>query len=177
MGKRIVEKMEDNDIAVHQIELNSYGDYILIAGDSPEIYDKFVAGYRQLMDAADGIKEQIEQIEKKYEGKEDANSVMDKVCEISKVNVGFSNLAVQTIDNIFGEGTVKMRFRSVYEDIPDFLPDVNCITDFFEKIIPVMEKIFDRKIKKDEMARKQRMEKYQPQDHKKPGSRRTGSKK
>ena len=177
MGKRIVEKMEYNDISVHQIELNSYGDYILIAGDSTEIYDKFVAGYKQLLAAADGIAEQIRQIEEKYEGKEDMNSVMDKVTEISKVNVGFSNLAVQIIDNIFGEGTVRKHFRDVYEDIPDFLPDAGCITDFFEKLIPVMEKIFDRKIKKDELARKQRMEKYKPQDHKKPGNRRTGSKK
>lgn len=176
MGKRLVEKIKDNDLVIHQIELNSAGDYIVVSGDTPELYDRFVAGYKQLMDAADHIKNQIEQIEKKYEGKEDMDSVMDKVCEISKINVGFSKMAVQVIDGIFGEGTVRKRYREVYEDIPDFLPDTSCITDFFEKIIPIMEKIFNRKIEKDDAKRKERMVKYQPQDHKKP-ERRTGSKK
>ncbi len=176
MGKRLVGKMKDNDLELHQIEVNSAGDYIVISGDNPELYDRFVAGYKQIMDAADHIKDQIEQIEKKYEGKEYMDSVMNKVCEISKVNVGFSKMAVQVIDDIFGEGTVRKRYREVYEDIPDFLPDTRCITDFFENIIPFMEEIFNRKIEKDEAQRKQRMAKYQPQDHKKP-ERRTGSKK
>ena len=78
MGNRIVEKMEASDIAVHQIELNSEGDYILVAGDSPELYDKFAVGYKQLMDAADDIEKQIAQIEKKYEGKDDMDSVIDR---------------------------------------------------------------------------------------------------
>lgn len=177
MGKRFVEKMEANEITLHQIELNSEGDYIVISGDDPELYDKFVAGYKQLMDAADGIKTQIGQIEKQYEGRPDMDSVMNKTIEVSRVNVGFSNMAVSVIDGIFGEGTVRKRFREAYEEIPDFLPDASCIMDFFEKIIPITEKVFDRKIKKDEELRKQRMKKYQPRDHKKPAGRRTGSKK
>lgn len=177
MGTIITEKMAGDDIALHRIELNSKGDYILIAGDSPDIYDKFATGYKKLMDEADRIRVQIGQIEKKYEGKNGMDAVMNKTIEISKVNVGFSNMAVQVIDSIFGEGTVRKRFRDVYEEIPEFLPDVGCITNFFEKIIPIMEKIFNRKFEKDEAQRKQRMEKYQPRDYKKPGGRRTGSKK
>lgn len=177
MGKRFIEKIEDNDITLHQIELNSEGDYIVISGDNPELYDKFVSGYKQLMDVADSVKAQIRQIEKQYKDKFDMDAVMNKTIEISKVNVGFSNVAVQVLDSIFGEGTCRKRFRFAYEEIPDFLPDASCITDFFEKLIPIMEKVFDRKIKKDEALRKQRMEKYQPRDHKKPGGRRNGSKK
>lgn len=179
MGKRIVEKSNivENSISIHKIELNENGDYIAISGDNAETYDKFVAGYRQLMDEADAVAGRIKQIEKQYDGKKDMKSVMDKVAEISKANVEFSKLAVQTIDSIFGEGTVRKYFRDVYDEIPDFLPDAGCITDFFEKITPIMEKTFGRKFNKDEQARKQRMAKYQPQDYKKPGNRKKGNKK
>ncbi|MBD5515358.1 MAG: hypothetical protein HDR06_12165 [Lachnospiraceae bacterium] len=179
MGKRLVEKSSivESSISIHKIELNEEGDYIAISGDNAETYDKFVAGYGRIMDEADAVAGRIKQIEKQYEGKKDMQSVRDKVTEISKVNVEFSNLAVQTIDNMFGEGTVRKYFSDVYDEIPDFLPDAGCITDFFEKITPIMEKTFGRKFKKDELAREQRMGKYQPQDHKKSGNRRKGSKK
>ena len=87
---------------------------------------------------------------------------------MSRVNVDFSKEATVIIDGIFGSDTVKKYFRNIYSEIPDFLPDTDCIIDFFEQITPVIEKLFDRKIEKQKAASKARMEKYQPQDHKKP---------
>ncbi len=76
------------------------------------------------------------------------------------------------MDSIFGEDMVKKVFRSTYNVIPNFLPPVNLITEFFEKVTPYMEKLFNRKLETQEKAGKARMAKYQPQDHKKPARRR-----
>ncbi|MBD5507283.1 MAG: hypothetical protein HDR05_04300 [Lachnospiraceae bacterium] len=58
--------------------------------------------------------------------------------------------------------------RDIYSKIPDFLPSSDCIIDFFEQITPPMEEIFNRKLNARDKLSKQRMDRYQPQDHKKP---------
>lgn len=161
-------KIEEISTSFQKIELNSEGDWIVISSDSTGTFDKFVVGYKRIMDMADSTAAQIRQIERDYTGAEGINAEMERVIAISKVNVGFSEDAVRIIDEIFGEGTVRKYFRFAYEAVPDFLPDSGCISDFFEKITPVMEQMFNRKLEKDETTRKKRMEKYQPQDHKKP---------
>lgn len=95
--------------------------------------------------------------------------IMDKTAEMSGVNVGFSEAAATVIDGIFGEGTLRKYFRDIYEEIPDFLPDADCIMDFLEQVIPVMEGLFGHKIERQREAGRARMARYQPQDHKKPG--------
>lgn len=162
------EKIGLKSVSITKIELNDSGDCIAVSADSPTFFDGFAAGYKQIADLADGIPARLEEIEKKYEGKEDFASTIDKGLEMSAVNVDFSKEAAGIIDGIFGADTVKKYFRDIYEEIPDFLPDANCIIDFFEQITPVIEKLFDRKVERQMAASKARMAKYQPQDHKKP---------
>ena len=162
------EKIGLKSVSLTKIELNDSGDYITVSADSPAFFDRFAAGYKQIADLADSIPGNLEEIEKKYDGKEDFSSTMDKTMEMSAVNVDFSKSAAGIIDGIFGPDTVKKYFRSIYEEIPDFLPDADCIIDFFEQITPVIEKLFDRKIERQMAASKARMAKYQTQYHKKP---------
>ena len=89
---------------------------------------------------------------------------------MSRVNVGFSKEAVAVVDGILGEGAVKKHFRSIYEEIPEFLPDADCFIAFLEELTPIMEKLFDRKLERQQKASKDRMAKYQPQDHKRKGA-------
>lgn len=82
----------------------------------------------------------------------------------------FSEKATIIMDGVFGEGTTHKYFGDVYEVIPDFCPDLECFMDFWDSLIPVIERLSEHKIKLEKLASKKRMEKYQPQDHKKPGS-------
>lgn len=123
-------------------------------------------GAQYISDLSDEIAKKVGQIQEQYSGKEDFESVMKKASAMSEENVRFSTEAVKTIDSIFGEGTIKKYFRNIYREIPDFLPDADCITDFFKQITPVTERIFSRRIEQLNLSRK-RMARYQPQDHKK----------
>lgn len=162
-------KIEKN-IGLLKIELNSDGDYIVISADNSMLFDNFTAGVKNIADMADEIAEKLNEIEKRYEAKADFESVMQKTSEVSKINVQFSKDAIAVVDGIFGEGTVRKYFREAYEEIPDFLPDADCIIDFFEQLTPEMEKLFNRKAEERSKKSKERMAKYQPQDHRKPGS-------
>lgn len=162
------EKIGSENTKLIKIELNKFGDYIIVSPDSPAFFDRFVAGYKRITDMAYEVPAKLEEITKKYGRKDDFSTVMDRAKEISAANVGFSREAVVIIDEIFGADTVKKYFRNVYEEIPDFLPDADCIMDFFDQMAPVIEKLFGQKIERQQAASKARMAKYKPQDHKKP---------
>ena len=80
----------------------------------------------------------------------------------------FSEKATAIMDGVFGEGTTRKYFGDIYAVIPDFCPDLECFLDFWDSLIPVIERLSDHKVKLEKLASKQRMSKYQPQDHKKP---------
>ena len=149
-----------------EITLNKHGDKIEISGNDAALFDKFANGYDKIVKMADEMPGRLEAVEKETADKDD----ITKAVAISRVRVDFCEKAIGIIDEIFGEGTAKKSFRDYYESIPDFLPDEDLFIAFFEKFTPIMEDIFDRKIKRQEKASKARMAKYQPQDHKRKGS-------
>ncbi len=162
------EKMITSEVDTLRLEVNDDGEYIAISADDSSMFDRFAAGIRHIVELSDQTAEKVEEIEKQYEGQTGFDADMEKVSAISGINVEFSREAVRTVDSIFGEDTVKKVFRSTYNVIPDFLPSVNLITEFFEQVTPHMEKLFNRKLEAQEKASKARMGRYMPQDHKPP---------
>lgn len=168
MAEMEKEKIESGSVEVLEIVLNNAGEYIMVSPDNTVMFDQFVEGIRHIVNLADEMPKKIREIEKQYEGKTDFHSTAAKLKAMSRENVDFSKEAVKTIDGIFGEDTIKKYFRDVYSKIPDFQPSADCIIDFFEQITPPMERIFNRKLDARDKLSKQRMDRYQPQDHKKP---------
>lgn len=159
------EKMVRGEVDTLRLEVNDDGEYIMISADDATMFDRFASGIRHIVEMSDETAEKVEAIEKQYAGRTGFDTDMEKVAAISGINVEFSREAVRTVDSIFGEDTVKKVFRSTYNVIPDFLPSVNLITEFFEQVTPHMEKLFNRKLEAQEKASKARMDKYMPQDH------------
>lgn len=162
------EKMVRGEVDTLRLEVNDDGEYIMISADDATMFDRFASGIRHIVELSDETAEKVEAIEKQYEGRTGFDADMEKVAAISGINVEFSREAVRTVDSIFGEDTVKKVFRSTYNVIPDFLPSVNLITEFFEQVTPYMEKLFNRKLEAQKKASKAHMDKYMPQDHRPP---------
>lgn len=151
---------------IDEITLNKHGDKIQISADNASLFDRFANGYDKIIKMADEMPGKLEAVEKEFEGKEDSD--IPKAVSMSRVRVEFCEKSITVIDDIFGEGTAKKSFRDGYEAMMDFLPDEDMFIMFFEKMTPIMEDIFNRKMERQEKASKARMAKYQPQDHKKP---------
>lgn len=160
MGKQY--NLDLGSLEIDTITLNEHGDKIEISGDDAALFDKFANGYDKIVKMADEIPGKLEAVEKESANKDD----IAKAVAMSRVRVEFCENAISIIDEIFGEGTAKKSFKDYYASIPDFLPDEDLFIAFFEKFTPIMEDIFDRKLKRQEKASKARMAKYQPQDHK-----------
>lgn len=159
-------KLQKNDVSIIKIELNGSGDYIAVSADDSTLFDRFASGYKRISELADEVPKKLDEIEKKYAVAEDEKTKIDMTVEMSRVNVDFSNEAVNIVDAIFGAGTVKKYFRDVYEEIPEFLPGAECFVDFFSQISPTMESIFSKKIEERNKKSMERMAKYKPQTHK-----------
>ena len=130
------------------------GDKITVSGNDISIIERFELAREELEALADEMeKKDIED-----------GSYREKIA----VRREFSEKAEAIMDSVFGEGTTKKYFGDVYAVIPDFCPDLECFIDFWNSLIPVIERLSDHKVKLEKWASKARMAKYQPQDHKKP---------
>ena len=150
-------KIENKKIKVLKIELNNNGDYVAVSADDSTMFDRFVTGFKQIAEMADNLPHKINAIENQYQEQEGFTSAAEKTVLIVRENKSFSEQSIQVIDEIFGAGTVKKYFRDIYAEIPDFLPDAECILDFFEKIAPIMEDLFQQKLEQRKQAGKTQM--------------------
>ncbi len=136
----------------------SNGDFIVVSGNDISIIDRFLNAGEELEALADEMEKKDSEIdEKDYR----------KAIEERKY---FSDRATEIMDGVLGEGATRKFFGDVYEVIPNFQPDLECFMDFWDSLIPVIERLSEHKIKLEKLASKQRMAKYQPQDHKRKGA-------
>ena len=93
---------KEKDAKLIKIELNKRGDYIAVSTADTDLFDRFVMGYRQIVDMAAELPQKYKDIEQRY-----VKPCIEKTVEIARVNVAFSNDAIEIIDNIFGKHTIK----------------------------------------------------------------------
>lgn len=153
---------------VDEIILNKHGDKIEIMSDDATFFKKFMDGYKKIIEISDNLPQEMDKIGDIDEENDDASTISKKVDGLASVNSEFSKRACGIIDGIFGEGTAKKSFRDRYEANPDFVPDLSLVMAFFGTMIPIMEQIFSKKVEQVQNASLRRMDKYKPQDHKRP---------
>lgn len=133
---------KESNLALYKIELNNMGDYIEISTADTGLFDSFVETYRKIVNAAKDLPRRYREIEKVriIPGHE------NKTVEKARAHVRFCEESAEKIDLVFGQGTLKKYFREHYEKIPDFMPGTECFIDFFEQMVPVLERLFGRKV-------------------------------
>ncbi len=162
-------RVEAGSASIHKIEFGSEDNYIVISVTDAKMFDNFASGFKRIIELSDEATNKI--IEIAQEGSETANADadetnIDRAVAKCKVNVQFSEEAVRITESIFGKDVLKKYFADIYRELPDFLPDADCILDFYEKISPVMENLFSQKLKARADYRKKQMAKYKPRNYK-----------
>lgn len=143
----------ENRVQLTKVYLGGGDDYITLSGNDVSIFGRFVAAGEQLKEIAEKAGEK---------GTDAAKNIREELAEREE----FSARAAEIMDGVFGEGVTKKFFADAYAVIPGFVPDVECFMDFWDSLIPVMERLSEHKIKLEKLS-KERMAKYKPQDHKK----------
>lgn len=139
-----------------KVFLNSKDDFIYINEKDASIFDKF-ADFLKWLDEKDA---DLSKKEKEYEQKYGKEIITrDSDGEIEGINtdafIQYSRLTTETykeaaerIESIFGAGTLRKYFRKFYEINPDFIPDDECIYDFLDEMVPILNSLFTDRSKR-----------------------------
>ena len=146
----------DNRVQLTKVYVGGGDDFIVVSGNDISVIDRFLAAG-----------EELEKLAGELDRKESETGEKDYKKEM-EIRREFSEKATAIMDGVFGEGTTRKFFGDVYAVIPNFHPDAECFIDFWDSLIPVIERMSEHKIKLEKLASKKRMAKYQPQDHKRP---------
>lgn len=148
----------DNRVQLTKVYVGGGDDYIVVSGNDISIIDRFLSAGEELEALAAELDKKESEV-----GESDYKKEME-------IRREFSEKATAIMDGVFGDGTTRKFFGDVYAVIPNFQPDAECFIDFWDSLIPVIERLSEHKIKMENLASKQRMAKYQPQDHKRKGA-------
>ncbi len=134
----------------------SEDDYIILDANDAGIVDKFGAFIAWIKAKEAEIEKIDSEFKKKYGEKEpiienqdgsfDVDT--DQIMERTGIKLAIYREEAEKIDEIFGKDTLHMYFREIYEAIPDFVPDEECITDFLEEITPILETIYNQRLER-----------------------------
>lgn len=157
-----------------KVEINEYKDCIYFAKDDSNFLSEFVNMHHSVMICAKEAVKEIDEAEKKYAAETEHGGSIEKqleyVNQCAKVNLEVSKKAVEAIERVLGEGTIKKYFRKIYEHVPTYVPGPESLVEFVKQITPVVEKIYDTKISENnddntDNGLSVEVYKYQPQDH------------
>lgn len=69
------------------------------------------------------------------------------IVDASNVRIEVLKNMIAEIDSLFGKDTIRNVFRDCYEINEDFVPDEYALIEFVDKLIPVMNELFDIRTK------------------------------
>lgn len=145
-----------NRVQIIRVFVGGGDEYILLSGNDITLIDRFIT-------AGDDLEALAEDLAKKEEAIEEKDHK-----QMAELRLEFSQKATEIMDAALGDGTTSKFFGDVINVIPDFCPDIESFMDFWDALIPVIEKLSNHKVKLKELASRERMNKYKPKDHKKP---------
>lgn len=159
----------DNQVQLTKVYFGSGDNFVVISGNDASIYLRFVNARKKFIVLADELDEKELAIKEKYKGKADEDISDEDMEKILLLYKDFYDESEKIMDSVFGDGTTKKFWADVFEVIPDYVPTKEAWEDYFDSLIPVIEKMSDHSVKLEKLASTRRMSKYQPQDHKRKG--------
>lgn len=153
-NNKIEELKVSNDVIITRVVFDN-GSCIYVSGNDVSVIGRFLKAGNEL--------EELGKEEDKIKDEYSENDYEEAV----EVRINISKRASEIMDGVFGEGTTDKYFGDVREFIPTFAPDVECFLGYWDSFIPLIERMMGHK---EKLASKRRMAKYQPQDHKRKGT-------
>ena len=143
-----VKKIEVNDmdgelitvLRIKTSDANVAKKFVEIAGNLDEITN---SGDEKAKVFKDKYKEYEEQ---KFEDIPD-DVKTEIIVDASNVRIEVLEKMIEEIDSLFGKNTIRNVFRECYELDEDFVPDEDALVDFVNKVMPVMNDLFDMRTK------------------------------
>lgn len=160
----------ENRVQLTKVYFGSGDNYIVISGNDASIYMKFVKARRKFTELANELDDKELAIRDKYKGKADEEMSDEDEEKILELYRNLYEESKSIMDGVFGEGTTEKFWADVFEVIPGFIPKPEAWEDYFDSLIPVVERLYEHSERLEKLSSMKRMGKYQLQDHKGKGA-------
>ena len=131
-----------------EVSVNKYDDLLILNCADLSVFNRFAKLYENVETIADSATRKLEELNHKH-GDDIQTGIADAVCEYVGVNIDFSRKVMLELNNVFGDGFTDKVFRENYELNPDFVPDEIALTDLLEALVPIMEKAYGERMKRN----------------------------
>ena len=137
----------NRDTNLLEISVNKYDDLLVIDCGDLSVFEKFAELSSRVDALAEDAGKELERVNSRHEGEDQASAEL--VRDYVGVNIGFSKKVLAELDGIFGDGFTDKAFRENYEVNPDFVPDEIAPAELVEALVPVMEKAYGERIRRN----------------------------
>lgn len=98
--------------------------------------------YAEVLDNLNHVTDEFEEEAKELEKQEDGQ---EKTLAAASLHVRTIQKCMDEIESIFGENCLRGIYHECYELNEDFVPDEGMLVEFLEKVMPVMETLFNER--------------------------------
>lgn len=120
------------DSGIKNIEVNDNGDYISIPISDTSFYERFAVLMEDFEKKQEEVEKKVEALSEKHKDKPDVDA--EAAIDMIKLYSEICSYVCAELDKMFGEGCC----RKVFVGIKN--PGIELISDFFEKITPLLNK-------------------------------------
>lgn len=131
-----------------EISVNKYDDLLVLDCSDVSIFSRFTNLYTNLDKISKDAAEEVDKLKKEYAGNEDDVNV-NEIQDYLNVHIMVSKKIMGELDSVFGSDFSKKVFRESYEVNPDFVPDEIALAEVVESLVPIMEKAYGERIKRN----------------------------
>ena len=113
--------------------------------------NRFANLIQNLDQASEKYTKEAKALSDKYDGKpiDKDNFDVKQAIDYGNAYVSFISECIGEINAVFGENTVQNVYKECYEIDPDFMPDEYALMDFIDGVIPVMNRLFNKKFEEN----------------------------
>ena len=107
--------------------------------------ERFAHLIKNLTSITERVETEEKELKQKYADVPDEDVNVERIIDTSRLHVKYINECIEEINEVFGENTIQDVFAENYALNEDFIPDEYALLEFVDKIIPLMNKLFNER--------------------------------
>ena len=107
--------------------------------------ERFAYLIKNLTSITERVEAEEKELKQKYADVPEEDVNVERIINTSRLHVKYISECIEEINGVFGENTIQNVFAENYTLNEDFIPDEYALLEFVDKIIPLMNKLFNER--------------------------------
>lgn len=107
--------------------------------------ERFAHLIKNLTSITERVEVEEKELRQKYADVSDEDVNLEQIIDTSKLHIRYINECIDEINGVFGANIIQEVFAENYALNEDFIPDEYALLEFVDKIIPLMNKLFNER--------------------------------